>query len=508
MIGKQGANLKAVELRYTSQRKVDSINLKRYINHVRTIFMDNDSNQTELDPRWAFYESGITSRWPLMFYTPERGPIYLKECVSYPKAGETPFLEAKNLKETENNAIYIHIPFCDSICAFCNYNRGVKNELLVEDYLKALKSEITLYAKTPYIKSSRFIALYLGGGTPSSLSAQQLVELIQLCKTRFNILPDAEITIEGSPSSFDDEKLKALRKTGANRISLGVQTFDGTISKYLDLPQDPIFAAHRIEAVHNAGYDNLDIDLIYGLPGQSIEILRDTLKKAIDLKVEHISWYPLRLYAGTKLFKKLSSEEIPSCANREMLIKLRREAFKIFLQAGYGQRALDQFSLPNKYRKYKELAPFGCFNILGLGLGANGYVNRFMYKNDGSLDGYIDKLKISGFPVQAGAEVSREEEMRLFIIQGMRGMGRLDKHRFFSLYGQNPENIFPDIFNSLAEKKLLETNEAEIKLTDSGKAFSGHVSIEFFPEKDREQLDAIIKLWKERKADKDSPRPA
>jgi oxygen-independent coproporphyrinogen-3 oxidase len=215
-----------------------------------------------------------------------RDPI----CVShYPFPEEKP--DSKDLinliglgeenNQNEPKALYVHIPFCDKICSFCPFNKVLKKEDLVEKYISALEREINSYAQTKYVKTSHFGAVNFGGGTPSSLRAEQLVKIISFIKEKLIIDPDAFISVEGSPSNFSEDKLAALYKIGVNRVSFGVQTFNQKLGEVIELPQSSTRSIEILKNARKIGYNNICIDFIYNLPSQSIEDWKEDVQKAI-----------------------------------------------------------------------------------------------------------------------------------------------------------------------------------------------------------------------------------
>lgn len=189
--------------------------------------------------------------------------------------------------------VYIHIPFCDSFCSFCAIPKRIAQPDMVVDFLEALKHEISRYADTPYVRSCRIRSLYVGGGTPSVLSLEQLGWLLDYCFKALPIEKDAEITVEGSTHNFSREKLDMVLEKGANRVSFGIQSFNDPIREILDLQDDAGQAVSALKAARQAGFEDIDIDLMYNLPGQTLTDVEKDFWMASDLGLEKHQLLPL-----------------------------------------------------------------------------------------------------------------------------------------------------------------------------------------------------------------------
>ena len=260
--------------------------------------------------------SGIIN-YPLQISNINKEIIRLKPQLAYREIEKSLDLDSDSIP-TPKRVIYIHIPFCDSICAFCRFNRVLKNDKKVGSYIKALKTEIEYYSAMKYIKASPFDALYFGGGTPSALSADLLSDIIAFAKDKLILSREAEITIEGSPSNFNEEKLRTVKKSGVNRISFGVQTFNSRRARILNLPQTPEFVIKRLKQAGKIEYDNIDIDLMYNFPGQDISDIETEISKATALSLAHLSWYPINIHKDSSLGKLIEKGKLPAQKNGEV----------------------------------------------------------------------------------------------------------------------------------------------------------------------------------------------
>ena len=387
-------------------------------------------------------------------------------------------------ENTEEKILHVTIPFCDSICTFCAAGRTLKTEDNVERYIRALKSEIDMYSRLKYINSSIFNALYFGGGgTPTVLSSKQLCDLLAYCKANFTFCEDTEITIESTTHNVSEEKLRKLLDCGVDRLYFGVQTFDDTIRKIFNRTDSGTQVAQTIKTVHAVGYTNVHIDLMYNLPGQTTEMWKDDLEKAIDLNVESISIFRFCVHPHLKLARMLQSGEIPPIKDDNVAKEMYIEAIDVLGSAGYKSQYTSGFTLPGKENKYYDI--FYKYQREGLGLGATNWfcslIGSYTYKNFESLEKYSAYLGDGKFPISMGIKVSEEDEMRRMMIRGLNS--GVDKSEFKQRFGKMPEDVFSETIDSLRKEGLIIIDEQEIKLASSAIMNGGSTKIynEFLP---------------------------
>jgi oxygen-independent coproporphyrinogen-3 oxidase len=379
---------------------------------------------------------------------------------------------------TARNAhIYIHIPFCDSFCAFCGIPKRIAKPDLIERYLHALKHEIGMYSKKEYIRSCRFKSLYLGGGTPTVLSPEQLAWILDYCRERLPIEEDSEITVEGSTHNFDREKLEKVLEKGANRVSYGIQTFNDALRKTLDLQDDAEGAIRALKWARRAGFAERDIDLIYNLPGQSVQDVEEDFRIAADLGLENISFYPLHVGEGTKIHSMVQTGIIP-LGDMELEIRMYLKAAEVAKAAGYEQQSiLSKWIIPGKTclaEKYR-MGPHDC---LALGPSGNGNLGDYIYRNVNSLQSYLERIQGDSYPIDCGLQVSAEEEMRRYICRAFSFL-RVDKREFEEMFSTTPEQAFPEVISNLRHRGLVDVDDQEIRLTPAGKVWGQNVCVEF-----------------------------
>jgi oxygen-independent coproporphyrinogen-3 oxidase len=327
--------------------------------------------------------------------------------------------------------LYIHIPFCQSKCPYCDFYSLTTPELIAA-YLSALDNEAQIYSAqmpanggtgvspvpaqakacgyldTPFLE---FYSLYLGGGTPSLLNGAQLSALVASLRRHFDFALDTEVTLEANPDDVTSEKLACYRDLGVNRLSLGVQSFDEAELRFLGRRHTARQTEAAIELIRAAGFDNLGLDLIYGLPGQTEAAWLQTLKKAVGFRPEHLSCYQLTLEPETPLGEKQARGEIKPLGEEAQAALFL--ATSLFLEEqGYRHYEISNFARGETYfsrhnRKYWQHAPY-----LGLGPAAHSFDGRMRWWNCRSVAEYCRQLAEGQAPV-GGSEMLTDEQLRL-----------------------------------------------------------------------------------------------
>lgn len=290
-------------------------------------------------------------------------------------------------------AIYLHIPFCQSKCTYCDFNSFAGLEHLFEPYVDALIGEASWLA-------ARFRqpvgSLYLGGGTPTRLPVALLTRLLDECRRLFNVQPDAEISCEANPGTVSATGLYALRKAGVNRLSLGAQSFDPAELTLLGRAHDPAQIRLAVQYARTAGFGNLNLDLIYGLPRQWLAGWRASLEQALTLAPEHLSLYCLSLEPNTPLTHQVIRRELPA-PDPDLAADMYDLASELLATAGYQQYEISNWSRLG-YACVHNLAYWRNQPYLGLGAGAHSSTGEQRWWNVYSVSGYLDAMRAAGLP--------------------------------------------------------------------------------------------------------------
>ncbi len=286
---------------------------------------------------------------------------------------------------SDSTAVYLHIPFCKTKCAYCDFNTYAGIEPLIPPYIKALCAELRTYPA-----GLRVHTLNFGGGTPSLLSASELGAIIDACRQHFDVSADAEVSIEANPDGLDLAYFEAIRAIGVNRISFGVQSFHNSELQMLTRRHDTAGARRAFEAARAAGFDNLNLDFMYGLPGQSLEQWASTVREAIACRPEHLSLYGLTLYEELPLAARVRQGSLPD-QDDDLTADMYELAEAALAKAGYEQYEISNWSLGGKFICKHNLAYWRSTGYIGLGAGAHSYFDDHRYSNELSPRKYVEK---------------------------------------------------------------------------------------------------------------------
>jgi oxygen-independent coproporphyrinogen-3 oxidase len=371
------------------------------------------------------------------------------------------------------------ISICDSRCAFCYFPTTATSKTRIEPYLDMLKKELEMYAQTKYVKTSVFDEIVLGGGTPSILTAEQMMDLISFCKERFTTNDEYFIKVTGSSKSFNTKKIVKLAEYGVYQMDMGAQTFDNKVRKLLCLPDTAENVELAIKTARKLGLC-VCVDLMYNLPGQTVESWVSTLKKAIELDVE-IDTYSLEVYPGTALEKQIKSGLVPPQGDAEYEKQLYLAAYRLLTDAGYKAVGHDRFSRVEWHLRESCLNGWPWGGILTTGAGCfMGYLQRFSYSNLEDINEYMATVDAGRLPIKRLCESSLEDMMR-------RTMTRLylrlpiNKVEFKQKFGKIPEDVFSQQLKRLKDKGLVEIDDKEIRITKLGDIWKGNIAWEFAP---------------------------
>ena len=293
--------------------------------------------------------------------------------------------------------LYIHIPFCVSKCHYCDFNSYADKSHLVERYQEVLLSEISQFSKNREINT-----IFFGGGTPSYLPPDKVLQVMEMIKRSFNCSSVYEITLESNPETIDNTKRFAgYLEAGINRVSIGAQSFDDQILESMNRPHRAEKIPQVVDYARKAGFENINLDFIFGYPGQTMAIWKDTLKKAIQLLPEHISLYGLTIEPGTTLYTFVKKDNVRVLED-DLVLDMYQYALLELKKAGYEQYEISNFSLPGKECLH-NLNYWKNGEYFGFGAGAHSYIYGRRYWNIRSIDEYIKQME-SGQSAVVGEE--------------------------------------------------------------------------------------------------------
>lgn len=367
-------------------------------------------------------------------------------------------------------SIYIHIPFCERICSYCDFPKRISKSIEIDNYLEALEKEVKLYTIESVIDT-----LYLGGGTPSILDISQIKRLESIIST-FQISQDCEFTIECNPEHITKEKVMAYKKMGVNRISLGVQTFNNRHLKLLNRGHNKENVLQAVDIIKSSGITNINIDLIYAIPFQTIGDLREDLQLIKQLDLTHISPYSLILEEKT-VFEKWLKEKKISLLDNEVEASMFQIVMDSLKEMGFLHYEISNFSKPNLESKHNSVY-WHNQDYYGFGMGASGYLNNIRYYNENKVNKYIEKINHGLKPIKHQDKISKDEKIKEEFLLGLRLLSGVNIKQVNQKYNINVLDYFKKELNYLQSKNWIAMDQ-NIKLTKSG-LFYGNEVYEMF----------------------------
>ena len=365
----------------------------------------------------------------------------------------------------KESALYVHIPFCDHKCIYCDFYSIITSDN-IQPFLNSIKKEIKHYSGL-YSEDRIFTSIFFGGGTPSLMEPEYLKEIMNSLKYNYSVSDDVEITMETNPGTVNKNKLKAFRKIGINRISIGIQSFHKDELKFLTRIHDRKTAIDTVNNAKEAGFENISIDLIFNLPGQTKNKWKENLETAIKLPIKHLSAYSLILERGTILNKMVLDKKV-TMQDEDHDADLYEMTIDFMEENGFLQYEVSNFTLPgyecghnNAYWHYKDYLSFGT--------SSHSFVNGKRWWNFSSLKKYISEIDKSGFAVAGSEIVGDSEKFNEYVMLALRSSG-LDLIEFKNIFGENWINEKYDYFKKLMNQNLVTMDEKFLRLTKSGYA--------------------------------------
>lgn len=367
------------------------------------------------------------------------------------------------MQNKEELSLYIHIPFCVRKCGYCDFLSAPADEKARDRYVQALLMEIERYRGTE-TADRKIKTLYIGGGTPSILSVNQLNCIIQKIKCTFNFCSDIEASIEMNPGTASKEKCRALYQMGINRLSIGLQSTNDMELKTLGRIHSYEDFLNTYTWCREAGFQNINVDLMAALPYQTVESYTTGLRKIIRLAPEHISAYSLILEEGTPFYQKYNSGCYP-LPDEEQERLMYRETEQILAQAGYERYEISNYAKKG-YACRHNLVYWQGGDYLGLGLGSSSYMDGVRFHNTTDLNTYVNQ----GVYVEDREELSVQAKMEEFMFLGLRIMAGVSGTKFEKRFGKTMEDVYGDVLRKHEEEGLLRIERKEARKEDRKEA--------------------------------------
>jgi len=369
-------------------------------------------------------------------------------------------------------AAYIHVPFCVSKCYYCDFNSYPGLDAMFQSYTDAVRKEISGTGL-----ETRAATLYIGGGTPTVLSAQQVSALVEAVRIRLALAGDAEATIEANPATIGQAELEALITAGINRISFGVQSFDDHLLKRIGRRHTAADARQAVIDGRLVGFKNISLDLIYALPGQSVEGWGETLQQAISLAPEHISLYELTIEEGTP-FSELLAQGSLELPEEELQIDMYAGAESALEAAGYERYEISNFAMPGFRCRHNQFY-WRNDEYYGFGAGAVSYIDGRRARNVKSPAEYIERVRETGSAVGSVEELSPERRLGETMMLGLRMAEGVDCAEIETRFGVDPRRFYEAEIDRLLGQRLVEFCDTRLRLTRRGVLLANEAMAEF-----------------------------
>ncbi len=391
------------------------------------------------------------------------------------------------MSETNSTlALFFYIPFCRTICTYCDFNVYAHLGRLFDVYVDALTREVqTIAREIPPPRRAHSLAL--GGGTPSVLPTALLAKILESAHAHFEIIDGAEISLEANPGTLDADKLRGLRQLGINRLSLGVQTFDDARLRAFNRDHNAAESREAFGLARRAGFDNINLDLLFGLPDQSLSDWEETLERALAWQPEHLSLYGLQVEEGTALARQIARGRV-----NELDTDLAAEMFTLADEklgaAGFLHYEISNYARPG-FRSRHNSTYWRNEPYLGFGAGAHSYLNGTRYENVRAPAEYITRSTRGESVIAAREEISRETEIAETLMLGLRLAEGISYSSFEARLGLDVRAIFGDTLEELQTWGLIQSNSERMWLTLRGRLLSNQVLWRFFPDEERLKVE-------------------
>ena len=387
----------------------------------------------------------------------------------------------------KNIGIYIHIPFCKKKCEYCDFKSYVGKENLIDRYIKWVNHELKEVGEGNKIDYENNIddliivkTIYIGGGTPSILPPKYISDILRTVKENYTIdNENLEVTIEVNPGTVDEEKLMEYKKCGVNRLSIGLQATQNRVLNVLGRIHTYNDFLVTYNSARKIGFDNINVDLMLGIPGQSLEDVQESVEKIIKLSPEHISTYSLIIEKGTPFYKKLEKNEI-NLPGEEIERKMYWLVKRKLEDAGYVHYEISNFAK----RGYESKHNLACWNqeeYVGVGAAAHSYTNNVRYSNICEIEEYINNyendMETNNFEFHE--KQTKDSKMKEFMMLGLRKINGIKIQDFKNKFGENPIYLYRKELDKLVNENLLEIDGDVIKLTEKGLDWANLVWEEF-----------------------------
>lgn len=369
------------------------------------------------------------------------------------------------------------MPFCIKRCNYCDFISNSYDAGLAASYVYALTREIRKYDDCLNDEQRIVKSIYIGGGTPTVLSGVQLATILDACRKLFVLDDDAEITIECNPGTVNFDKLNLIKNAGVNRISIGVQAYQHNLLARLGRIHNWQDVVEAVRCSKEAGFDNISLDLIFGIPGQIMADWQESLERVLDLSPQHISTYNLKIETGTSLHRDVSGGKISPC-DEDLELEMFWYTADFLKNQGFRHYEISNYALLGREARHNMIYWLNR-EYLGLGPAAHSMLEGRRFSNEESVELYINKINENLLPVCATSKISTEDSMAETVFLGLRMIDGLDIHAFKQKYGCSVNDVFAIQLKKLCGLGLIEIGKNYLRLSKKGLPLANEVFVEF-----------------------------
>lgn len=373
--------------------------------------------------------------------------------------------------------MYIHVPFCLKKCRYCDFTSYPYSRAAAEDYLGALIREIRLYGSFLNAGEKEISSLFWGGGTPTCLPVADLKEILEWIRLFFRLTPDCEITVEANPGTINAGGLYELRRMGVNRLSIGVQSLSDELLETLGRVHSSEQALEAVRLARRTGFDNINIDLIYGIPGQTLAVWQETLDQVMALAPEHVAAYGLQLEEGTPLARSVARGEMKACPE-DLELSMYLAAISSLKKSGYHHYEISNFAKPGRACAH-NLVYWLNRPYLGLGPAAHSFFRGERFANEREPERYRLRLMGGGLRVSDRETLTVETEMSETMFLGLRLLQGVNLAAFLKRFGRRAEDVYRPEIKKLTSDGLVEFDKGFLRLSERGLPLANRVFLEF-----------------------------
>jgi oxygen-independent coproporphyrinogen-3 oxidase len=373
--------------------------------------------------------------------------------------------------------LYIHIPFCQAKCLYCDFNSYPGLDSLFGDYAAALVCEIGQAVRT------RVATVYVGGGTPTVLPLPHLASILEAARRAFAVDADAEISLEANPGTVDAAKLAGLRALGVNRLSLGIQSFDDRELRLLGRIHSAAEAAAAFQAARQAGFRNVNLDLLYGLPRQPLASWRASLERALDLQPDHLSLYAITVEPGTPLATAIARGQLPA-ADPDRAADMYELAQGLLAASSYVHYEISNWARGAEFQCQHNLIYWRNEPYLGVGAGAHSWLDGRRWSNTSAPAAYVAQVQRAEQPVAGEETIDRELQIGETMMLGLRLLEEgVSFERFRRRFGLDLDQCFAGELADLGRLGLLDIDGERVRLSARGRLLGNQVFLRFLPDR-------------------------